>query len=189
MFCASIFNNGSGAFRETGALRFLYYPKGALTHHLVVASYISFVLPQAAGLTHSAAPPLPTKQVCFAGTPFAGGGTAALRQPRALRGGLRSLRRAPDNAAGAAVPVIIVCAKGSVRRSLRMRKPATGSFIAVQGRTGLPAPAFSFAKEKQKKRLEVKTIGYLPFGGKGRQPGHGSICLRGFGLYELLRYL
>ena len=30
---------------------------------------------------------------------WAGGGTAAMRQARALRGGLRSLRRAPDNAA------------------------------------------------------------------------------------------
>ena len=33
MFYASIFSNGSGAFRGTGALRFFFIPKGALTHH------------------------------------------------------------------------------------------------------------------------------------------------------------
>ena len=67
MFYASIFNNESGAFRETGALRFFFIPKGALTHHLVVASSISLAPPQAAGLAHSAAPPLPTKSLDFAG--------------------------------------------------------------------------------------------------------------------------
>ena len=87
MFYASIFLNGSGAFRETGALRFLYYPKGALTHHLVVASSISLAPPQAAGLAHSAAPPLPTKQVCFAGTPVAVvvWPAANARSPRGMR--------------------------------------------------------------------------------------------------------
>lgn len=44
-----------------------YYTKGALTHHLVVASSTSFARPQAAGLIRSAAPPLPTK-LRFAGT-------------------------------------------------------------------------------------------------------------------------
>ena len=34
MSYASIFLNESGAFRETGALRFFFIPKGALTHHL-----------------------------------------------------------------------------------------------------------------------------------------------------------
>lgn len=42
--------------------------KGALIH-LVGASSISFVSPQAAKLIHSAAPPLPTKFCNFAGTP------------------------------------------------------------------------------------------------------------------------
>ena len=36
---------------------------------LVVASCVSFVSPQAGKLTHSAAPPLPTKPYGFAGTP------------------------------------------------------------------------------------------------------------------------
>ena len=66
MFYASIFSNGSGAFRETGALRFFFIPKGALTHHL------------------------PAGQVVVA---------FPLVRPCALRGGLRSLRRAPANAA------------------------------------------------------------------------------------------
>ena len=42
--------------------------KGALIH-LVGASSISFVSPQAAKLIHSAVPPLPTKFCNFAGTP------------------------------------------------------------------------------------------------------------------------
>ena len=86
----------------------------------------------------------------------AGGGTAALRQARALRGGLRSLRRAPANAAETAVPVIIVCAEGSLRLFLRLRKPATGSFAAEAGRIKKDRPAFSFAKEKQKKEKESR---------------------------------
>ena len=83
--------------------------------------------------------------------PRAGGGTAALRQTRALRGGLRSLRRAPANTAGTAVPVIIGCAKGSVRRSLRLRKPATGSFIAEAGRIKKDRPAFSLPQRETEK--------------------------------------
>ena len=45
-----------------------WFTKGAIIH-LVVASSISFVSPQAAKLIHSAAPPLPTKFCNFAGTP------------------------------------------------------------------------------------------------------------------------
>ena len=117
MFYASIFSNGSGAFRETGALRFIFSPEGR---------------------TYSP----PARR--------AGGGNLpvgqAVRSPR----GMRLLREPTVNAAGTAVPVIIGCAEESLRRFLRLRKPATGSLIAAQGRTGLPVPAFSFAKEKQK---------------------------------------
>lgn len=63
--------------------------------------------------------------------------------PCALRGGLRSLRSAPDNAAETAVPVIIVCAEKSMHRSLRLRKPATGSFIAIMDDAS-PAPSIFF---------------------------------------------
>ena len=79
-----------------------------------------------------------------------------LVRPCALRGGLRSLRRAPANAAETAVPVIIVCAEGSLRLFLRLRKPATGSFAAEAGRIKKDRPAFSFAKEKQKKEKESR---------------------------------
>ena len=58
----------TGAFRETGA-SFFFIPKGALTHHLVVTSSISLAPPQAAGLAHSAAPPLPTKPKGLCGDP------------------------------------------------------------------------------------------------------------------------
>ena len=116
MFYASIFNNGSGAFREAGALRFFFIPKGALTHHR----------PQAGGGS------LP--------------GGQAVRSPR----GMRLLWEPTANAAETAVPVIIVCAEGSLRRFLRLRKPATGSFIAEAGRIKNGRPAFSFAKETEK---------------------------------------
>ena len=55
--------------------------KGALTHHLVVASSTSF-----------AAPPLPTK-LRFAGAPF-GGGIPPSGRERALSEGVRFLREA-----------------------------------------------------------------------------------------------
>ena len=72
------------------------FPKGALTHHLVVASCISFALPQAAGLTHSAAPPLPAKQALRG--PF-GGGTAFGSRALARRGA-SNLRFEPSRSAG-----------------------------------------------------------------------------------------
>jgi hypothetical protein len=63
---------------------------------------------------------------------------------------MRLLREPTANAAEAAAPVIIGCAKEALRRSLRLRKPAPGSFIAEAGRFKNDHPAFSFAKEKQK---------------------------------------
>ena len=114
MFYASIFNNGSGAFRDTGALRFFFYPEGR---------------------TYS--PPALRVVVWPA---------ANARSPR----GMWLLREPTANAAETAVPVIIVCAEETVRRFLRLRKPAPGSFIAEAGRFKNDHPAFSFAKEKQK---------------------------------------
>ena len=128
MFYDSIFNNGSGAFRETGALRFFLIPKGALTHHL------------------------PAGQVVAA---------FPLVRPCALRGELRSLWRAPANAAGTAVPVIIVCAEGSLRRFPRLRKPATGSFVADMDDAS-PQRPFSFVYDKRNKTAPYR-------GQKGRE--------------------
>ena len=54
--------------QEADGAKTLDGDKGAIIH-LVVASSISFVSPQAAKLIHSAAPPLPTKFCNFAGTP------------------------------------------------------------------------------------------------------------------------
>jgi hypothetical protein len=53
---------------------------------------------RAAGLAHSAAPPLPTKQA-LRGPLLSAVVALPLVGPCALRGGSRSLRRAPDNAA------------------------------------------------------------------------------------------
>ena len=156
MSYASIFLNESGAFRETGALRFFFIPKGALTHHL------------------------PAGQAVVA---------LPLVRPCALRGGLRSLRRAPANAAGTAVPVIIVCAEEPVRRFPRLRKPATGSFVAEAGTGRVARTCILFCEREPEKRIEVKTLGNLPFGGESHQPRHRPFRLRGLGLYELLRHL
>ena len=72
--------------RTTGAHP-LFPDKGALTHHLVAASSISFALPRAAELIHSAAAPLP-HAIRFAG--FAWGPQCrrwyGLRPTCALRG-------------------------------------------------------------------------------------------------------
>jgi len=46
---------------------------------------------------------------------------------------MRLLREPTANVAETAVPVIIACAEGAVRLSLRLRKPAPGSFIAKAG--------------------------------------------------------
>jgi len=73
----------TGAFRETGT-SFFFIPKGALTHHIVVASSISLAPPQAAGLAHCAAPPLPTKQA-LRGPLFGGGIPPAGRAVRSAR--------------------------------------------------------------------------------------------------------
>ncbi len=105
-----------GAFRGTGALRFLF-PEGR---------------------TYS--------------PPGRGPGGGSLPVGQAVRSprGMRLLREPTDNDAVTAVPVIIVCAEGAVYLSLRLRKPATGSFVAEAGRIKNERPAFSFAKEKQK---------------------------------------
>ena len=52
------------------------------------------------------------------------------------------------HAAGTAVPVIIACAKRSVRRSLRLRKPATGSFVAEAGAVMVDRPCFLFCERE-----------------------------------------
>ena len=101
---------------------------------------------------------------------------------------MRLLREPTDNAAETAIPVIIVCAEESLRQFLRLRKPATGSFIAEAGRLKNDRPAFSLS-QREPERLEVKTIGNLPFGGEGHQPRNRSFRLRSLGLYELLRHL
>ena len=73
----------------------------------------------------------------------------------ALREGLRFLRKAPDNAA---MPVGAGrhCLRGKGTRCAsslcRLRKPATGSFVAVMG--GVPSRPSSFCEKKQKPRAE-----------------------------------
>lgn len=113
--------------------------------------------------------------------------------PCALRGGSRSLRRAPDNAAELAVSVVIACAAGRrLSPHLHRRckslslpwdnlpptcdKPATaqgtpfgcGSFVAEMD-DAIPHRPFSFACAKRNKnaslrgRKDVTTYGHLPF--------------------------
>jgi len=87
----------TGAFRETGA-SFFFVPKGALTHHLVVASFISLDPPQS-GRSRSLRCSSSPHKAGFAGVPCSAVVSFPSVGPCALRGGSRSLRRAPDNAA------------------------------------------------------------------------------------------
>lgn len=70
--------------------------------------------------------------------------------PCALRGGLRSLRRAPDNAAEpAGVGHHCLCGETAFP-FLHLRKPATGSFVAEMD-DAIPHCPFSFACAKRNK--------------------------------------
>ena len=111
-----------------------FIPKGALTHHLpAVQAVVSL--------------------------PLVG--------PCALRGGLRSLRRAPGNAAkpagvgrhclyGWQIGLRPVCSSAanccplSGQPAIRLRKPATGSFVAVMD-DATPHRPFSFVSAKETK--------------------------------------
>ena len=117
-----------GGLRETGGLPF-FLPKGAFTHHRVGTNSISFAPPQAAGLIHSVVPPFPTKSMTL-WEPFCGGGMPAASC--ALRGGLRLLRKPPDNATAPASAAVIVCAGLSCFRFGNSLRPA---------RTNLPLAA------------------------------------------------
>ena len=120
---------------------------------------------------------------------WAGGGTAALRQARALRGGLRSLRRAPDNAAVPAAAVAIVCAEGAVHLSLSLRKPAPGSFFAEAGHPKSLACFLFCERETEKGNTEVIATGNIPPGSESHQQRHRPIRMRSIGLFELFRHL
>ena len=109
----------------------------------------------------------------------------AVRSPR----GMRLLREPTDNAAETAIPVIIVCAEGSVHRSLHLRKPAPGSFIAKAGHPKSLACFLFCERETEKGNTEVIATGNIPLGGEGHQQRHRSIRMRSIGLYELLHHL
>ena len=69
-------------------------------------------------------------------------------------------------------------------------KTCTGSFVAEAGTDMFARPYVLFCEREPEIRIEeVQTIGNLPFGSEGHQPGYGPLRLRGFGLYELLRHL
>ena len=156
------------------------FPKGALTHHLVVASCISFALPQAAGLAHSAAPPLPTKQALWAPWRWYG-----LRPPCALRGGTRRLRTPFSQYRCARLtgqlayvsqrPAWLHHAGAQAHLASCGRKPATGRF-----------PAWRKGERGTTKETEMIPNSDLPPGGEGHQPRRGTLRCRGCGLHELL---
>jgi hypothetical protein len=122
----------TGAFRETGA-SFFFIPKGALTHH----------------------------------RPKGRRWYPSLRSGRALCEADRALRRAPDNAAepagvgrhclyGWQIGLRPVCSSAanccplSGQPAIRLRKPATGSFVAVMD-DATPHRPFSFVSAKETK--------------------------------------
>ena len=126
---------------------------------------------KAAGLAHSAAPPLPTKSLGLCGAPFRRW-TAALRQARALRGGWRSRFRPKSRLT--AVGLRHARLRASVRERqtmlprLRSRSalPArrdrcsdssacenlhTGSFFAEAGTDRFARPCVLFATKRNRK--------------------------------------
>ena len=111
----------AGAFRETGAFRFFFIPKGALTHHLPVGQAV--VLPLCV-----------SRALCEADCALCGERQTMLRScgpgHHCLRGGVAAALPSP--------------AKTCTPAALSQR----------QGQSWLTAPAFSFAKEKQKKEAE-----------------------------------
>ena len=102
---------------------------------------------------------------------------------------MRLLREPTANAAETAVLVIIVCAEESLRRFLRLRKPATGSFVAEAGHPKSLACFLFCERETEKENTEVKATGNIPLGGKSHQQRHRPIRMRSIGLYELFRHL
>ena len=119
-----------------------------------------------------------------------GGGTAALRQARALRGGLRSLRRAPDNTAVSASSGRHCLRGGSGTPLPPPAKNCTRQLYRRGGAKQKCSPRFLFCeRETEKGNTEVKATGDIPLGSEGHQQRRGSICLRSIGLYELFRHL
>ena len=136
------------AFRETGA-SFFFIPKGALTHHLP-AGQVVVAFPVVRPYARLRAKSLAT--LGCAPTRL-----AAARRPRRMR----LLWEPPANAAETAIPVIIVCAEGSVRRPLRLRKPAPGSFVAEAGTVISDLSGFLFCERETEKRLDELAMAQL----------------------------
>ena len=118
------------AFRGTGTL--FFFPKGALTHHLVGTSSISLAPPQS-GRPHSFRCASSPHKAGFAG-PLEAVVSLPMVGHGALRGGFRFLRKAMDDAGkflsstqqirdGTKCSILTCC----------LRKPATGSFAADMG--------------------------------------------------------
>ncbi|MCB7373044.1 hypothetical protein [Bariatricus massiliensis] len=84
----------------------------------------------------------------------------AVGKPCALRGGLRLLRKPPDNATAPASAAVIVCAIGKIPSlhptlfSQPTAQTCHRQLCRRDGRASCPS-IFSFAKEKQKKGSEV----------------------------------
>ena len=169
LFYASIFSNGGGAFRETGALRFFFIPKGALTHHLPAGqAVVTFPLVRPCAR-------LRAKSLAMLGcapTRLAGPAGAYSQCCRDCGPGHHCLR---GGIAAAFPPPAKTCYRQLYRR----------------GRDGQVCPPLhSLLRKRTRKRIEeVKTIGDLSFGGEGHQPRNGPLRMRGLGLYELLRHL
>ena len=175
----------------TRSAPFSFFPKGALTHHLVGApcarlrKRIRLMRLRFLRLCFGA-PPLPQSQgLC---------GAPAVVLPRCVRSALCEADCALFGERQTMPPclraaVAIVCAEGAVHLSLSLRKPAPGSFIAE---AGLPKSLVCFLfceRETEKGNTEVIATGNIPLGGEGHQQRHGSIRLRSIGLYELFRHL
>ena len=156
MYYARSFHDESGAFRETGALRFLFYPEGR---------------------TYSPPSHRP------------GGGSLPVGQA------VRSARRIALSSESASQCCRDCdpghhCLRGGIGAPIPPPAKTCTRQLCRRGRANQKvSPCFLFCERETEKRLEVRTIGNLPFGGEGHQPWRRTLGLRGLGLYELLRHL
>ena len=135
-------SDGKRVTRETSRATgtFLFFPKGARTHHLVGTNSISVALPFGAELTHSVVPPLPKKSCDFPGLLSAVVFPAeTVRSPRGMR-----LLRKPDGQCHIDEPLL------SLSTQLVCGKRLQNTVASVDGipptaRTNLPPAALSAA--------------------------------------------
>lgn len=173
--------------------RFSFFPKGALTHHLVVAKSACFRFRQTAKTASAPLLLLSPQSLLLCGDPLRRwqssrwSGSCALHEvpfSRFSRGGRQCRKRTLPVQLAA---MFFLNIKTVVKQPANcLRKPATGSFVADMGIASPATPIF-FLRKRNKNEGKVRTNGNLPFGSKSGQPGQWAFCCCRFCLFELFQ--